>query len=181
MLTLDQARSKMLEQLPFPTQTEYLNLQEAANRICAEDIISPINVPSFDNSAMDGYAVRLSDLQQSLTLSVAGKSFAGNPFQEEWPSKSAVRIMTGAMIPEGADAVIMQEQVTLNEDGTITFSELPKPNQNIRRIGEDVKRGCCIRTRRTAHPSFLAIISLSRHCRSKMLSSIKSRCTLNWR
>lgn len=74
MLTLDQARSKMLEQLPFPTQTEYLNLQEAANRICAEDIISPINVPSFDNSAMDGYAVRLSDLQQSLTLSVAGKS-----------------------------------------------------------------------------------------------------------
>lgn len=72
MLTLDQARSKMLEQLPFPTQTEYLNLQEAANRICAEDIISPINVPSFDNSAMDGYAVRLSDLQQSLTLSVAG-------------------------------------------------------------------------------------------------------------
>ena len=74
MLTLDQARSKMLEQIPFPTQTEYLNLQEAANRICAEDIISPINVPSFDNSAMDGYAVRLSDLQQSLTLSVAGKS-----------------------------------------------------------------------------------------------------------
>ena len=46
MLTLDQARSKMLEQIPFPTQTEYLNLQEAANRICAEDIISPINVPS---------------------------------------------------------------------------------------------------------------------------------------
>ena len=87
MLTLDQAHSKMLEQLPFPTQTEYLNLQEAANRICAEDIISPINVPSFDNSAMDGYAVRLSDLQQSLTLSVAGKSFAGNPFQGEWPSK----------------------------------------------------------------------------------------------
>lgn len=96
--------------------------------------------------------------------------------------KSAVRIMTGAMIPEGTDAVIMQEQVTLNEDGTITFSELPKPNQNIRRIGEDVKkRGCRIRTRRTAHPSFLAIIGLSRHCRSKMLSSIKSRCTLNWR
>ena len=141
MLTLDQARSKMLEQIPFPTQTEYLNLQEAANRICAENVISPINVPSFDNSAMDGYAVRLSDLQQSLTLSVAGKSFAGNPFQGEWVSKSAVRIMTGAMIPEGADAVIMQEQVTLNEDGTVTFSELPKPNQNIRRIGEDVKKG----------------------------------------
>lgn len=141
MLTLDQARSQMLAQLPFPTQTETLNLQEAANRICAEDVISPINVPSFDNSAMDGYAVRLADLTQSLTLSVAGKSFAGHPFQGEWQAQSAVRIMTGAMIPAGADAVVMQEQVTVNEDGSVTFSELPKPNQNIRRLGEDVKKG----------------------------------------
>ena len=140
MLTLDQARTQMLEQLPFPTETETLNLQ-AANRICAEDVISPINVPSFDNSAMDGYAVRLADLQQSLTLSITGKSFAGNPFQGEWQAQSAVRIMTGAMIPEGADAVVMQEQVTVNEDGSVTFSELPKRNQNIRRIGEDVKKG----------------------------------------
>lgn len=141
MLTLDQARAQMLEQLPFPTQIETLNLQDAANRICAEDVISPINVPSFDNSAMDGYAVRLADLQQSLTLSVAGKSFAGKPFQGEWKAQSAVRIMTGAMIPQGADAVVMQEQVTLNDDGTVTFSELPKANQNIRRVGEDVKKG----------------------------------------
>lgn len=141
MLTLDQARTQMLEQLPFPTETETLNLQQAANRICAEDIISPINVPSFDNSAMDGYAVRLADLQQSLTLYITGKSFAGNPFQGEWQAQSAVRIMTGAMIPEGADAVVMQEQVTVNEDGSVTFSELPKRNQNIRRIGEDVKKG----------------------------------------
>lgn len=141
MLTLDQAHTQMLEQLPFPTETETLNLQQAANRICAEDVISPINVPSFDNSAMDGYAVRLADLQQSLTLSITGKSFAGNPFQGEWQAQSAVRIMTGAMIPEGADAVVMQEQVTVNEDGSVTFSELPKRNQNIRRIGEDVKKG----------------------------------------
>lgn len=141
MLTLDQARTQMLEQLPFPTETETLNLQQAANRICAEDVISPINVPSFDNSAMDGYAVRLADLQQSLTLSITGKSFAGNPFLGEWQAQSAVRIMTGAMIPEGADAVVMQEQVTVNEDGSVTFSELPKRNQNIRRIGEDVKKG----------------------------------------
>ena len=61
------------------------------------------------------------DLQQSMTLSVAGKSFAGNPFQGEWVAQSAVRIMTGAMIPEGADAVVMQEDVTVNEDGTVTF------------------------------------------------------------
>lgn len=141
MLSLDQARAQMLTQVASPTQAETLNLQAAANRICAEDVISPINVPSFDNSAMDGYAVRLADLQQSLTLAVAGKSFAGNPFQGEWPAGSAVRIMTGAMIPYGADAVVMQEQVTVNDDGTVTFAELPKANQNIRRVGEDVKQG----------------------------------------
>ena len=146
MLTLDQARNNMLEQLSFPTQIETLNLQQAANRICAEDVISPINVPSFDNSAMDGYAVRLADLEKSVTLSVAGKSFAGIPFQGSWPAQSAIRIMTGAMIPEGADAVVMQEQVNINEDGTITFSELPKINQNIRRIGEDVKKGDIVLT-----------------------------------
>ena len=94
MLTLDQARNNMLEQITFPTQIETLNLQQAANRICAEDVISPINVPSFDNSAMDGYAVRLADLEKSLTLSVAGKSFAGIPFQGSWPDQSAIRIMT---------------------------------------------------------------------------------------
>ena len=141
MLTLEQARAQMLEQLTFPTQSETLNLQDAANRICAEDVISPINVPSFDNSAMDGYAVRLADLQKSLTLSVAGKSFAGKPFQDEWSPLSAVRIMTGAMLPEGADAVLMQEDAVVNEDGSVTFTKLPKPNQNIRRIGEDIKEG----------------------------------------
>ena len=141
MLPLEDALAQMLNQLPFPTKTETLALTEATDRVCAEDVISPINVPSFDNSAMDGYAVRLADLQQSMTLSVAGKSFAGNPFQGEWVAQSAVRIMTGAMIPEGADAVVMQEEVTVNEDGTVTFAALPKANQNIRRIGEDVKKG----------------------------------------
>ena len=141
MLPLEDALAQMLNQLPFPTKTETFALTEAVDRVCAEDVISPINVPSFDNSAMDGYAVRLADLQQSMTLSVAGKSFAGNPFQGEWVAQSAVRIMTGAMIPEGADAVVMQEDVTVNEDGTVTFSALPKANQNIRRIGEDVKKG----------------------------------------
>ncbi len=81
------------------------------------------------------------------------------------------------MIPEGADAVIMQEQVTLNEDfGTITFSKLPKPaNQNIRRIGvKRCKKGDVVLEQGAPlTPVSFAIISLSRHCRSKMLSSIK--------
>ncbi|QLB13087.1 molybdopterin molybdochelatase [Bisgaardia hudsonensis] len=141
MLPLEQAVNNMLEQLPSPSQKEKLLLNTAFKRICAEDIISPINVPAFDNSAMDGYAVRLSDLQQSLTLPVAGKSFAGNPFTNDWQEKSVIRIMTGAMLPDGADAVVMQEQVIVNNDGTVTFSEIPKLGQNIRRQGEDIKQG----------------------------------------
>lgn len=143
MLSLTDALEQIQRTLPSPSAktAEWLAINQAANRICAEDLISPINVPSFDNSAMDGYAVRLADLTEGLTLSVSGKSFAGNPFQGEWPAKSAVRIMTGAMIPEGTDAVVMQEEVILNQDGTISLQQLPKLNQNIRRIGEDVKQG----------------------------------------
>ncbi|HDR1057369.1 Molybdopterin molybdenumtransferase [Pasteurella multocida] len=143
MLPLEQALTQMLAMLPTPdcAQAEQLPLQHAVNRICAEDIISPLNVPSFDNSAMDGYAVRLADLAQNLTLTVAGKSFAGAPFDGEWQTQSTVRIMTGAMLPAGADAVVMQEDVSVNEDGTVTFPEKIKAGQNIRYIGEDVKQG----------------------------------------
>lgn len=143
MLPLEQALTQMLDSLPSPDSklAEQISLEQAVNRICAKDMISPINVPSFDNSAMDGYAVRLADLEQSLTLSVAGKSFAGAPFTGEWVAQSAVRIMTGAMLPAGADAVVMQEEVTVNEDGSVTFPANIKCGQNIRRIGEDVKQG----------------------------------------
>ncbi|EJS90599.1 hypothetical protein AAUPMC_07427, partial [Pasteurella multocida subsp. multocida str. Anand1_cattle] len=74
-------------------------------------------------------------------LTVAGKSFAGAPFDGEWQTQSTVRIMTGAMLPVGADAVVMQEDVIVNEDGTVTFPEKIKAGQNIRYIGEDVKQG----------------------------------------
>ncbi|WP_439257774.1 molybdopterin molybdotransferase MoeA [Lonepinella sp. BR2271] len=141
MLTLQQALDNILNTLPTPTKHQQVSLDQAVNLVCAEDVISPINVPSFDNSAMDGYAVRLADMEKSLTLSVAGKSFAGSPFTGEWPAQSAVRIMTGAMLPAGADTVVIQEEVIVNDDGTITLSTVPKNNQNIRRIGEDVKIG----------------------------------------
>ena len=64
LLPLNEALANMLAQLPTPTETETLSLNQAANRVLAQDIISPINVPSFDNSAMDGYAIKLADLDQ---------------------------------------------------------------------------------------------------------------------
>lgn len=143
LLSLSQSLSLIEQQLPSPLakQTEKINLSEGQDRICAKDIISPINVPSFDNSAMDGYAVRLADLVQNNTLTVAGKAFAGTPFQQEWPANTTVRIMTGAMLPQGADAVVMQENVEVKEDGSIYFKHMPKLGENIRYCGEDLKQG----------------------------------------
>ncbi|WGE56060.1 molybdopterin molybdotransferase MoeA [Actinobacillus equuli subsp. equuli] len=146
--TLSEALQEMLNRLPAASKTETLTLAECANRILAEDIFSPINVPSFDNSAMDGYAFRLADLAQFERLTVAGKSFAGNPFTGEVKAGECVRIMTGAMVPAGCDVVVMQEETeveTLTSGQILVkFCKTPKLGQNIRRIGEDVKQGALV-------------------------------------
>lgn len=146
--TVSEALQEMLNRLPTASKTEILTLAECANRILAEDIFSPINVPSFDNSAMDGYAFRLADLTQFERLTVAGKSFAGNPFNGEVKAGECVRIMTGAMLPVDCDVVVMQEETEVETlaSGQISvkFCKVPKLGQNIRRIGEDVKQGALV-------------------------------------
>ncbi|MDD1794592.1 molybdopterin molybdotransferase MoeA [Enterovibrio sp. ZSDZ42] len=133
----------LLDQTTPLTQTENVSLIDAQNRITAEDIRSPINVPPFANSAMDGYALRCADLEKSRTLVLAGKSFAGIPFEGDWPEGSCIRIMTGAEVPVGADAVIMQEQTEVDGD-QIIFTASATAQQNIRPIGDDVKQGAVV-------------------------------------
>lgn len=140
MQSLSQALENMLNQLPMATQIETVSLNQAANRVLAEDIFSPINVPNFDNSAMDGYAVNLQHFAENQPLVIAGKSFAGNPFEGTIQAGQCVRIMTGAKVPDHCDAVIMQEEATLNADGTVQFAKTPKQGANIRRVGEDVAK-----------------------------------------
>ncbi|GKX54376.1 molybdopterin molybdenumtransferase MoeA [Leminorella grimontii] len=140
LLSLEQALEKLLSQSAAITQTEQIPLVQAVGRITAQPLISPLNVPPFDNSAMDGYAVRLADVTLDAVLPVAGKAFAGQPFQGQWPAGSCIRIMTGAPVPEGTEAVIMQEQAEVLENG-VRFTHLPKPGQNVRRAGEDVRCG----------------------------------------
>jgi molybdopterin molybdotransferase len=143
LIPVETALDTLLSQVTPISLAKTLPLSDAIGFVLAEDICSPINVPPFANSAMDGYAVRLSDLALSLTLPVAGKSFAGIPFEGEWQEQSTIRIMTGAKIPVGCDAVIMQE-LTSDSDGNITFnvtlSDI-KPQTNIRPIGDDVSQG----------------------------------------
>ncbi|CNK52767.1 molybdopterin biosynthesis protein MoeA [Yersinia frederiksenii] len=143
LLSLEQALTKMLSQVTPLQTTETVALTDAAGRITACAITSPIAVPPFANSAMDGYAVRCNELSSTTPLPVAGKAFAGAPFKDTWPANTCVRIMTGAPIPVGADAVIMQEQATVSEQGII-FSDNVHAGQNIRLAGEDIQQGAAV-------------------------------------
>ncbi|SFJ47120.1 molybdopterin molybdotransferase [Candidatus Pantoea symbiotica] len=140
LISLEDAQQKMLQQLKPISDSLNVSLFEAAGRITAKPILSPLDVPSFDNSAMDGYALRLADIAPDRVLPVAGKAFAGAPFNGAWPAGSVIRIMTGAPIPAGCDAVVMQEQ-TEQRDGGIVITAPVQAAQNIRRIGEDIQAG----------------------------------------
>lgn len=143
LIPLETALEKMLSRLSPVTETESVPLLQAAGRITATPVISPLNVPGFDNSAMDGYAVRLADLTSESPLPVAGKAFAGQPFTGLWPQATCIRIMTGAPIPAGTDAVVMQEEAEVSESG-IRFPFAVRAGQNIRRLGEDIQAEAAI-------------------------------------
>lgn len=141
LMPLEEAMEKMLSPIKPIQTTLSLPLADALGFVLAEDILSPIHVPPFDNSAMDGYAIRIKDLESSSVLPLAGKSFAGQPFEGDWDQGTCVRIMTGAKIPDGCDAVIMQENTEVTEAG-IKFNQTNiKPQNNIRPTGDDIKQG----------------------------------------
>ena len=143
LMPLETALTQMLDRVSPLHDVETLPLVRCFGRIAARDIVSPLNVPGFDNSAMDGYAVRLADLQTGNALPVAGKAFAGQPFSGEWPAGTCVRIMTGAPVPAGCDAVVMQEETEQTDDG-VRFTASVKAGQNIRRTGEDITLGATV-------------------------------------
>ncbi|KII75967.1 molybdopterin molybdotransferase MoeA [Vibrio renipiscarius] len=141
LMPIEDAMEKMLSRIEPLQTTLDLPLAEALGFVLAQDILSPIFVPPFDNSAMDGYAVRIADLAQSNTLPMAGKSFAGQPFDGEWPANTCIRIMTGAQIPAGCDAVIMQENTEVTDAGIVFNESNIRPQNNIRPTGDDIKQG----------------------------------------
>ena len=121
---------------------ERIAVRAALGRVLAEDVISPLDVPSHDNSAMDGYAVRFADLKQNgkVTLKMTGSSFAGVPFKGTVGAGQCVRIMTGGVVPQGADTIVMQEHVEAAGDD-ITIGAGHKQGQNLRKAGEDLQNG----------------------------------------
>ena len=142
LLSVDEALVQIRNTLQPIEGFERCALRQAMNRIVASPVISPINVPGHVNSAMDGYALNAADLPASgnSELLVIGTAFAGNPFQGHVNTGQAVRIMTGAVVPEGCDTVIMQEMVERTDD-TITLKAGHKAGENVRHIGEDIAKG----------------------------------------
>ncbi|WP_299778598.1 gephyrin-like molybdotransferase Glp [uncultured Formosa sp.] len=117
-----------------------VKISKSLGSILAEDISAPINMPSFRQSAMDGYAIIWSD---KTDYKVTEESKAGDAKHITLPPLEAVRIFTGAKVPDDADTVIMQEHVT-RQDNTITITKMPRQGANVRPIGEQVHKGDCV-------------------------------------
>ncbi len=126
--------------------TEKVPLLAALGRSIGQGIIVKEDIPPFDNSSMDGYAVAASDLQSATgehlcILEIVGESSAGNVFSEGIKSGQTVRVMTGGMIPDGADAVVPIEHATQLDEEHVQFTEAIRSGQHIRKRGEDIAKG----------------------------------------
>jgi len=143
VISVDIAAAKAVAIASVVRETERIPLVEATGRILAKDISASINLPPFDNSAMDGYAIRLADFRGlgPWTVRLGVRIAAGETHDEGSPAgEVALRIFTGAQVPTGFDAVVMQEHCERANDAVI-FQRRPRVGENIRHAGEDVRAG----------------------------------------
>ena len=141
LMSADDALSFLIDAAIITNKTEAVSLDNSLGRVLAKDIHSTINVPGFDNSAMDGYTIALNDTQvaqENLSFDVVDRIAAGST-GNDLKIGNAARIFTGAPIPNGANTVVMQEECTLSEDKSqITVKRAINLNENIRPTGNDI-------------------------------------------
>jgi molybdopterin molybdotransferase len=141
VLSFDEALEMLLARARKVKGTDRVPLTEAAGRILAEPVLSALDVPPLDNSGMDGYAVRCADLRAAgAVLRVAQRIPAGS-VGHALEAGTAARIFTGAPVPPGADAVVMQEFCEHAGEGQVAINQVPAPGEHIRRKGEDIRNG----------------------------------------
>jgi molybdopterin molybdotransferase len=143
---LDEALAELLAQALPLAGSQSVSTFDADGRVLAEDLLASLNVPGHDNSSMDGYAVRVADLAASDVLQVTQRIAAGSTGHALEPM-AAARIFTGAPVPPGADAVVMQEDTEALDGGRVRVLQAPPAGQWIRRCGEDVARGSVVLAR----------------------------------
>jgi molybdopterin molybdotransferase len=143
LISVDDAISKIVATGVPVGQTEVLTLECSLGRVLAEDVISDINVPGYDNSAMDGYAVRSAECSKpGVSFHISQRipaGYVGNKLEQD----TVARVFTGAPVPEGADAVVMQE-LCQQQGETVTINSVVNAGENIRRAGEDIEQGSVI-------------------------------------
>jgi molybdopterin molybdotransferase len=139
LLPVDGALKRIAETVSPISDVEVVALRQALDRILAADVHSPIEVPNHTNSAMDGYALRFADLDKT-SLQMIGTAWAGRAFNGSVGPGESVRIMTGAVLPDGADTVVMQEHVERDGD-VIRVAGGQREGQHVRHAGEDLARG----------------------------------------
>ncbi|MGF1545746.1 MAG: gephyrin-like molybdotransferase Glp [Thiotrichales bacterium] len=142
-LTLADALARIDAILEPVRDGEWINVEHALGRVLATAVPAPFDVPPFRNSAMDGYALRSSDLAATREFNVIGRATAGHPYEGQVRTGECVRIMTGAVVPDECDMVVMQERARVTHQGV----EIPAsacPGQNIRNPGDDMARGARI-------------------------------------
>ena len=172
MISLDEALERIIAASP-PLKTEDVQLDNAAGRILATPIKAKITQPPFDASAMDGYAVRSDDISPGTSLTMVGTSQAGAGFDGEIGEGECARIFTGAPVPAGADAVVMQEQTTVS-DNIITFDKTARKGQSIRVSGNDFANGDVLLTPGAQiTPSAIALTAASNNAKLKVFRQPK--------
>ena len=133
--------SKIIKKFLTPIkEIQNLNLSDCLSKVLAEDLISPINVPNYNNSAMDGFAFKSNLKNNSKIFKIINTILAGNTSKFTLKNGEAINIMTGGKIPEGTDSVIPIEYVVLSGN-KLTLNDFPKTGANIRKIGEDIQKG----------------------------------------
>ncbi|MFI8613934.1 gephyrin-like molybdotransferase Glp [Acidovorax sp. NPDC077693] len=148
--SLDDALAELLAHAVPPTATQAVSTFDADGRVLAQDCVSALHVPPQDNSSMDGYAVRRADVPAAGTVLPVSQRIAAGSAGEPLQSGTAARIFTGAPVPEGADAILMQEDCeALPDQGSVRINAVPQPGQWIRRAGEDITRGAVVLARGT--------------------------------
>ncbi len=164
MLDFDQAQTLLANAAGPLQRSEEVSLADAAGRVLAADLTATVDIPPADNSAMDGYALRVADWGAGVRLPIQQRCYAGE-MPEPLKPGHAIRLFTGSLIPEGADTVVMQED-TAEADGQVEISRAPKPGQHIRRRGEDTMAGAPLLAAGTvleaAHVALMASQGLAR-------------------
>ena len=156
------ALNRMRAEVSVVSDTTVAGLRESLGHVLAQDLNSPIQVPSYTNSAMDGYAINSADLPHAdneVTLKVLGTAWAGTPADADLAPGEAIRIMTGGMMPSGSDTVVIQEHVRVEGD-RITIDGTTSAGRNVRLAGEDINQGDLVLPKGTLiNPAELGLIA----------------------